>query len=423
MKNIKIFKNPFFLFLPFLILYVLIIINFPTNGNVGDEGRYLMFARHLLNGFYSPPPPNIDLGNGPGYPIIIVPFLALHLPLISITILNAIFYYFSLIFLFKCLKKISTTRIALILSLFWGFYINLYEYLPIIYTETFTVFLISLISFSILKTFEFPTGKKYTYLSAFLIGYLALTKPIFGYVLTFILIISIILVLIYRKNQNYQRTLFISLLALIITSPYLIYNYRLTNKLFYWGSNGGNNLYWMTTPFEGEYGNWIEYPIIPKKNRVEKSEIAIKKNHEKELDEIYKLPTLSRDSLFRTIATANIKAHPKKFLLNCISNISRMLFNFPYSYKLEKPGTLLRLPFNGFIIVLLFFSIIPGIINWNKISFAVKFLLLFSLIYLGGSIFGSAETRMFTMIVPILLIWIAYFLKRCIKIELKIPNE
>ena len=87
MINKKKEINPFLIFLPFLLLYTLIALIFPTNGTFGDESRYLMLANHLLNGFYSPPPPNIDLGNGPGYPIILIPFIALHLPLISVTIL------------------------------------------------------------------------------------------------------------------------------------------------------------------------------------------------------------------------------------------------------------------------------------------------------------------------------------------------
>lgn len=423
MKSIKISENPFLIFLPFLIIYFLIAILFPTTGNMGDEGRYLMYAHNLLNGFFSPPPPNIDLGNGPGYPIVLMPFLALHLPLIFITILNAILYYLSIIFLFKSLNLVASRKLSFILSLFWAFYINLYEYIPIIYTETFTVFLISLISFSILKVYKFPKEKKYTYLSGFLIGYLALTKPIFGYVLTFILIANLILILIRRKNLNYQRSFLIILLALIVTSPYLFYNYSLTKKIYYWGSNGGDNLYWMTTPFEGEYGNWIEYPIISKTNRIKGSELFLKENHEKQLEEVFNHPTLITDSLFKKIAIENIETHPQKFLLNCISNIGRIVFNFPYSYKLEKPGTLLRLPFNGFIMVFLVLSIIPAIINWKNINYAVKCLFLFALIYLAGSIFGSAETRMFTMVVPILLIWIAYITQRCIKINLRIANN
>jgi hypothetical protein len=420
MINKKKGINPFLMFLPFLLLYTLIALIFPTTGTFGDESRYLMYANHLLNGFYSPPPPNIDLGNGPGYPIILIPFIALHLPLISVTILNGIFYYLSIVFLFKALKEVASIKLSIIIVLFWGCYINLYEYIPIIYTESFTVFLITLIAYFTISSFKFPNQKKYIYICGFLIGYLALTKPIFGYVLSCILIGILILGILNKKNLNYRRCLFILLIAMIVTTPYLIYNYSLTNKLFYWGSNGGNNFYWMSSPYEGEYGNWIEYPVVSQKNRIEHSKLLIEKNHQNDFQEAFNLSSIDRDSLFKTIAIENIKNHPRKFLINCFSNIGRMLFNFPYSYKLEKPETLLRLPFNGLIILFLLFSIIPITINWKKINFSLKFLLFFAFLYLGGSVLGSAETRMFTIIVPILLIFIAYTIDRCLKINLKI---
>jgi hypothetical protein len=43
----------------------------------------------------------------------------------------------------------------------------------------------------------------------------------------------------------------------------------------------------------------------------------------------------------------------------------------------------------------------------------------FCFLYLGGSILGSAETRMFTMVVPILLLWVAYILGKTLKVNVK----
>ena len=100
-----------------------------------------------------------------------------------------------------------------------------------------------------------------------------------------------------------------------------------------------------------------------------------------------------------------------------------MLFNYPYSYTIQKPETLLRLPLNGIIAVFMLFCLIPTFINWRKIIFPVRFMLFFTLLYLGGSIFGSAETRMFTVIVPILLFWIAYIIQKSIKIKLKFDEN
>jgi hypothetical protein len=207
--------------------------------------------------------------------------------------------------------------------------------------------------------------------------------------------------------------------------------------MFYWSSFGGNNLYWMSSPFEGEYGNYFTFPFSESKDRIAGSEEIIQRNHQKDFEEILKNPEVKKanlsngvlhdnlsygivqDELLKKIAIENIKSHPLKFLQNCISNIGRMLFNYPADYTLQKPSTLSRLPINGILIVFVLFSLIPTLMNWRKIDFPIRFLLFFASLYFGGSIFGSAAPRMFTLIVPILLIWIAFIISKSIKVKLK----
>ena len=130
-----------------------------------------------------------------------------------------------------------------------------------------------------------------------------------------------------------------------------------------------------------------------------------------------------QDELQKKIALQNIKSHPLKFLQNCLSNIGRLIFNYPESYTLQRPSTLLRLPINGILIVFMIFCFIPTLINWRKILFPTRFLLFLTLLYLGGSTLGSASPRMFTPIVPILLLWIAFIIERSVKINLKLEGE
>ena len=113
------------LFLPFLLFYIALVLILPTHGTTGDENRYLMFGQNLIHGFYSPP--YIDIGDGPGYPILLMPFLALGLPLICVTLLNAVLYYMSVILLFKALQQVVSFPTALICSLFWACFYNSYE--------------------------------------------------------------------------------------------------------------------------------------------------------------------------------------------------------------------------------------------------------------------------------------------------------
>lgn len=427
MKKTDTLKSPFLLFLPFLLVFIAIVLIFPTHGTFGDETRYLFFVHNLINGFYSPPN-NIDLANGPGYPIILVPFVAFHLPFVCITLLNAILYYLSIIFLFKSLKKIASFKLSLIVSFFWACYINLYEYLAIIYTEVFSSFLICFLIFYITRTFdvlEIRNRRKEIIFSGIILGYIALTKYIFGYVILVMLIGNGLLWIIKRKSLNLKKGFFILLTAFITIIPFLIYTFHLTGRVFYLSSNSGDNIYWMTTPYKDEYGSWIEYPFVAddQKGRIPGSKALITLRHQKDIDRIIKYKTLERDDLLKQMAINNIKSYPVKYLQNCVSNIERMLFNFPFSYKAEKPGTFLRLPFTGIIVVLVVFCFLPTLVNWKKIIFPLKFLLFFTLIYLGGSTLGCAETRMFTLIVPILLLWIAFIIERTVKFNLGFGYE
>ena len=83
----KIKSGSLLSFLPLLIIILIVSIILSDNSvGSGDDGRYLSFANNLLNGFYSLPKPNINLWNGPGYPLYLVPFLALSIPIVFIKI-------------------------------------------------------------------------------------------------------------------------------------------------------------------------------------------------------------------------------------------------------------------------------------------------------------------------------------------------
>src|ERR1700749_1174588 len=120
----KLLHNPYFIFLPFLFFYayVIVINKWPTL--YGDEIRYADFAWNLLHGYYSPPPPHINLWNGPGYPLLLVPFMALKIHALYITMLNAVFQYLAVVFLYKALRLITNNKIALIFSLLLAVYPN-----------------------------------------------------------------------------------------------------------------------------------------------------------------------------------------------------------------------------------------------------------------------------------------------------------
>ncbi len=427
-KKEKLLNNPFLLFSPFLLFFIILAVSSPTDGLSGDQGRYLQYARNLVHGFYADPSRQIYLDNGPGYPIFLMPFVALRLPLICITLSHAILHYLSIVLLFKVIKQIASLRVTLLCSFFWAFYFHAYSAIPFIYSEVFASFLITLLLYCLVKAFksENPsTVKKYLIFSGIIVGYIALTKNIFGYVLMALIISAVILWLKNRKTVNYRKCMVVLGVALITTMPYLAYSYSFSKRVFFWGSLGGNNLYWMTTPYEEEYGTWFQAYVPARPDSISEpyflpgSGKSIRLNHQKDLEEIHKYKGIAQDDAWKRASFRNIREHPGKYLQNCFSNIGRILFEMPHSYMIQRPGNLLRLPLNGIIVVLLLFLVIPTLINWRKIFFPIRFLLFFVLLYLGASTLACAESRMFTLVVPLWLLFIAYMLPRTVTIKFR----
>ncbi len=274
MRNIKLPKNPYVLFFPFLILYIIYVLVFPTDGKIGDEPQYLSYAESLLTFHFKEPLfDNGWIPTGPGYPIILMPFVLFKLPLICITLLNALFILFIDCFnIQNSASLLVEQRMAVLISLFWAFYFHSFHYMNLIISEVFTIFLIALLIYSVVKTFnsiEVKKIKKYLIISGITLGFIILTKVIFGYVVLVLLFGSVVLWLINKKSANLSRVLMILLISIGLTIPYLAYTYYHTGKIFYWATSGGDNLYWISTPYEGEYGSWESFTRLKQVSTVE----------------------------------------------------------------------------------------------------------------------------------------------------------
>ena len=99
-------------FLPLLILYVGVTLVFNDSHFKGDEGRYINFTQNLLKGYYANPDTKSGfLWNGPGYPIILVPFVYFKLPLIFPKLLNTLLVFVGVVFLYKSLLFFTRMRV------------------------------------------------------------------------------------------------------------------------------------------------------------------------------------------------------------------------------------------------------------------------------------------------------------------------
>ena len=413
-------NNIFVVLLPFLLLYGLLVFFGMKEGLRKDEWRYVYYANQLLQGKYSPDH-TIFLWNGPGYPLFLAPFMALGLPLGLLKMLNAFFLYLSLVYFYKSLTVFFSRYFSLIITVALGAYWPAYEMLPYLMTEPFVIFLMTLLLWSTVKLYDQENTKKASIIMlAFLFSMIALTKVIFGYVLLVMMLITLVWYLVKKKPMiaNAGKAI---VLGLIFCLPYLIYTYTISGKLFYWGNAGGMQLYWMSTPYEGEFGDWINFTSpVSKDNEVND---IFKARHGKIINELFNYPNLFekidqeglinrsniyQDEGFKKYAFANIRAYPGKFLGNWAANISRMLFDFPYSYKAKKLRFLKHLIPNVFLLAILVFGLVKLVPERHKLPFPLVFLMVFVAIYLAGSSLLSAYPRQFYITAPILTFWVAF---------------
>lgn len=418
----KLRRSPYIQFLPFLLYYIYYIIRFKYPELYGDEPRYIGFASNLLHGFFSPPAPDINLWSGPGYPIALMPFTALHLPVIYFALLNALFYYLSIVFLYKASCFVIKERLAMLFALIWAFYHNVYQFLPAIYTESFTLFLVASLIYSFVLLYIWQK-LGYLLLSGFLLGFLALTKIIVGYVIVICLVVCLLLMLVKRAKGYYLKSVYILTLALLTTAPYLFYTYHLTGKVFYWGNSGGMSLYWMSSPYDLEYGDWkvpyLSNSIQPMPFKSAEGDSLLQANHSKEMAFIMAHKGVEQDDLFKQAATRNIKAAPKKFIKNYFYNMSRMFFDFPYSYTYQITQTISNIITGSLLLWASVICFIASMVNWRRLIYPVKFAMLIFVVYFLLSGLASAYARQLDVVVPILLFWIAFVIGQFPKISLK----
>jgi len=355
-----------------------------------------------------------------------VPFIAVHVPVLYITLLNALYLYLAVVFLYKAINLVTNHKIALIAALLLALYPNDQAVLPILYTEAFTSFLVSLLLYFVASGY-IKEKPRFIILAGLALGYLTLTKIIFGYVLVICLAACLFMLLFKKSRIYYLKPVRILLIALVVTLPYLVYTYSLTGKMFYWGDSGGMSLYWMSSPYEHEYGDWKlpeltnnQYPILFKSAEAVS---LLKKNHSKEIKAILKHNEFEQDVLFKQKAIENIQKHPFKFLKNYYYNFSRMLFNFPYSYSYQD-GAIVE---NILIGSLILWACVAGIIltglNWRRVISPVRFMLLITGVYLALSGALSSYPRQLDVMVPVLLFWIAYLIANIKTINFKFTAQ
>jgi hypothetical protein len=251
-----------------------------------------------------------------------------------------------------------------------------------------------------------------------LLGYIVLTKIIFGYVLLLLLLFGMAATLLSKKNPHVRIVRNMAFIALLVNIPYLMYTYGLTGKMFYWGNSGGQSLYWMSTPYADEYGDWkgplVRGTVEMGNFNIPGSEDSLQARHGKDYGYVYGLPVSEQDDAFKKIAVENIRNHPGKYVLNIVYNAGRLFFHYPFSYAVQRPKTLFVIPLNAVLFSMLLYALFFSLRNLSRMPAFLQLLVSVVLLYIALSLLVSAYTRMFTVAVPLLLFWFAWVLSESV---------
>lgn len=409
--------------LPLLLLYVLLILVFAPSGLArDDETLYAHFAERLTHGHYSPQN-DVNLWFGPGYPLILAVFDALDLSWMAARFLNAILLLVAIAYFYATLRLYTGARPALAFAYLLGLYPPFLAMVFRLYTETLVLFLVFGLIYHVCRFFQPAPRRPWAHLvvGGLYFGYLALTKVFFGYVLLAGLLLFAALYVARRQARfAYMAMLFI--IALLLCIPYLVYTYNLTGRAYYWGNSGGMSLYWISSPYEDELGDWHTGSHFNSREFLDvENEMA--EHHQTFFNEVMELPSLERDAAFQRRALENIRDHPIKYLQNVAANIGRLVFNYPYSYTPQKLSTYAYILPNVFLVALAAFSLYPTWVARRRIPFEIYALLAIAVVAFGGSALLSAFNRQLVPIVPFLALWLAYIWTCVVRLEIRTVPE
>ena len=429
-KNHILTSKPAIYLWPILFIYIGIVAKFAANEPLGDGIRFWAYAGNLLKGTYATPEVGM-LHMGPGYPMLLSIFRGLDIPIIFAITLNAILLFAACIYLYKIILQFLPSKAAIIITYVFAFWDPFLLYwMQKLYSEPLVVFLIVYAIHDLLYYYKAPKTKTLLKISAAL-GYVALTKVIFGYVLLLFLILSAIIYVL-SKQKVFQKNILVAGLALLFCLPYLSYTYKETGKLFYWGNSGGVLLYWTSSPYKTDLGEWhngdpgmndffsqryhlsgVDPALVYDVNELITQRIY--KDHKVFLEGLHGHGAYSSDALLKQEAFKNIKAHPLNFVKNWVMNIGRITLGYPHALYAKPPFSsfmsLLNIIKSSFLVVFFISSLLLSLKLLKQIPSEYWSILLFGMIYFGGvSLLAAQSQRFLIPLTPIIVIWISHIL-------------
>ncbi len=338
---------------PLLAIYVLAVFFFPRRPS--DERNYVELAHNLLDGHYaglgwrpatpygtSADPATPDLWFGPGLPSALTPLVAVDVRIEVLRLTSALFLFGAVLVFHKLLRLRVGEGTALVGAYALGLYFPFYRLLPTVHSEPLAILLI--VSMLYLLSRYLAGGRlAYGIAAAAAAAGVAMTRVAYGWVLTGMLVAFGIWWLVSRR-RDVLRVVGVYALALVLCLPWLAFTYSVTDRPLVWGNSGSLSLYWMSSPYPQDLGDWRggAYEVVVSDPRLA--------HHREFFLELAPLDPTEQNRRLERRAIENIRGSPGKFAKNVAANVSRMTLGFPFSGRQETLNTLFYLVPNVLIL-------------------------------------------------------------------------
>jgi 4-amino-4-deoxy-L-arabinose transferase-like glycosyltransferase len=379
----------------FGLLFVAIMLT--DRGQQSDEGSYVQFAQNLADGFYTDRS-NPDLWFGPGLPLLLAPLALIGAPLEAMRLLGPLLLLLAVLLFYEVLRLHVSAGIALVGAGALGFYFPFYVLLPSLHSEIPALLFVVLFMYALARDLR-ERRPRYILLGGAALAFLALTRIVFGWIILAGLVVWFAVWLV-RRDARSLRLSVMHALAITLCVPWLAYTYSISHDVFYWGSSGGQSLYWMASPYAGQLGDWHAKDEVFTNPGLAPNRFEFAK--------LRGLNQLERDDVLRRDAIRLIRRHPARYVRHLAENLSRIWFNTPYSFKPQKLDPLYYILPNALLLAGLLGSASVLWLRRRSLIFEVGPFLVLLLLGIGGQTPLAAFGRMLAPLVPLIL-WLIVF--------------
>ena len=316
------------LLLPLLALYLAAWAFFPERPD--DEASYVVLAERLVDGFYvtgddeailNADPGSPDLWFGPGLPALLAPLVAVDAPLSVLRLTSAFVLFAAVLLMYALARDRWGPRVGLVAAYALGLYVPFLGLLSNLHSEVLAVLCVVVGMLGLARFLE-RGGLGWLTLGSVGLAALALTRVAYGWVLTVTLLALVVWWLV-RRSRATGRAAAVVALALALCLPWLAYTYSKTDRLFVWGNSGSLSLYWMSSPHEGDLGDWHQAHVVFTDPDL--------RPHREFFESLRGLDLAEQNAEIEREALSNIADSAGAYAENVVANVSRMLFNSPYS--------------------------------------------------------------------------------------------